>query len=192
MRGLDEPIHLRTHGSGRQRPLLSRLILTGFMGAGKSTIGPLLAQALGWRFLDLDSVIEADCGQTVAEIFHQHGEAYFRQQERRLAEQLGQERQLVLALGGGAVEDPSTLATLLSAPGSCMVFLDAPLPELMARVRSEDGIRPLLKKEEELESRFRRRLPHYRAAHLTIVTTGSSPEEVTAHILSHVRQKWLI
>jgi shikimate kinase len=61
--------------TGRARHRLSRLILTGFMGAGKSTVGAILARELGWRFIDLDDVIEASAERTVAEIFRDHGEA---------------------------------------------------------------------------------------------------------------------
>ena len=85
-----------------QQPL-SRLILTGFMGAGKSTVGAILAKDLGWRFIDLDSMIEASCQHTVAEIFRDYGEANFRERERQAVQQLSSEERIVLALGGGAV-----------------------------------------------------------------------------------------
>jgi shikimate kinase len=176
-------------------------VLAGFMGAGKSTVGPLLAQALGWRFADLDHVIEIACAKPVAEIFRDHGEAYFRQREKEAAERMRNERSIVLALGGGTLEDPETLSTLLSSAATCMVFLDAPLPELLARIQDGDSgnggdggdeVRPLLRRQEELQARHRRRLPHYRAAHFTVVTSGLQPHEVAERILSHVRQRWLV
>jgi hypothetical protein len=86
---------------------LSRLILTGFMGAGKSTVGAILARDLGWRFIDLDHVIEANSQRTVAEIFRDYGEAEFRERERQAVRQLSGEEKIVLALGGGTVEDKS-------------------------------------------------------------------------------------
>src|ERR1700685_3344173 len=95
------------NGSGAQRRL-SRLILTGFMGAGKSTVGAILARELGWQFIDLDDVIEASSQRTVAEIFRDHGEEEFRRRERQAVEQLSNRERIVLALGGGAVEDVST------------------------------------------------------------------------------------
>src|SRR5271154_6683426 len=97
---------MATEPGARQR--LSRLILTGFMGAGKSTVGAILARELGWRFIDLDQVIEAASQRTVAEIFRDHGEAEFRHRERNAVQQLSDEEEIVLALGGGTVEDEST------------------------------------------------------------------------------------
>src|SRR5271156_3479126 len=94
---------MATEPGARQR--VSRLILTGFMGAGKSTVGPILARELGWKFVDLDDVIEASSQLTVAEIFRDHGEAEFRRRERHAVQQLNNEEKIVLALGGGTVED---------------------------------------------------------------------------------------
>ena len=107
------------------------------MGAGKSTVGALLAQTLGWRFLDLDCLIEADCLKTVAEIFRDHGEAYFRSKERAGHSEADRESKVVIALGGGAVEDPSSLASLVGSAETCLVFLDAPLPELLSRIAGD-------------------------------------------------------
>src|SRR6202789_2538376 len=89
---------------------ICRIVLTGFMGSGKSTVGPLLAARLGWRFLDADEVIEAEAGATIAELFARHGETPFRDREHatiaRLAAQ--DKNALVLALGGGAIERAET------------------------------------------------------------------------------------
>ncbi len=115
------------------RQQLSRLILTGFMGAGKSTVGAILAREMGWQFIDLDDVIEATSQRTIAEIFRDYGEADFRRREREAVEQLSNQEQIVLALGGGAVEDESIRSLLLHPPDNCLVFLEAPLPELLAR-----------------------------------------------------------
>ena len=81
-----------------------RIVLTGFMGSGKSTVGPLVAARLGWRFLDVDDVIEAEAGVAIAEIFARHGEAHFRELERATIARLAADGALVLALGGGAIE----------------------------------------------------------------------------------------
>ena len=162
------------------------------MGAGKSTVGACLAEILGWRFLDLDSVIESCCAQTVSEIFRERGEAYFRAMERQQLERLSGEKQLVLALGGGAIEDRLILAYLLKWEEACMVFLDAPLPELLARISEGPQTRPLLTSPEDLYARHQRRLPLYRAAHLTVVTTGLTPREVAVQVVECVNQRWLI
>ena len=171
---------------------VSRLILTGFMGAGKSTVGAILARDLGWRFLDLDQVIEANSQRTVAEIFRDDGEAEFRRLEQQAVQQLSKDEEVVLALGGGTVEDASTRTLLIHSPGNCVVFLHAELPDLLARCTVEGKARPLLAAPEALEARHTLRLPHYRAAHVTVTTTGLAPQEVANQVLAHLSLQWLI
>ncbi len=99
----------------------------------------------------------------------------------------------MLALGGGTVEDESTRSLLIHSPGNCLVFLEAELPELLARCAVEGGkVRPLLAAPESLEARHNRRLPHYRAAHLTVMTTGLAPRGVADRVLEQVDIQWLI
>src|ERR1035437_10777009 len=86
----------------------SRIVLTGFMGSGKSTLGPLIAARLGWSFIDVDDVIEAEAGVTIAELFARHGAAGFRARERATIARLAGGDSLVLALGGGAIEHEAT------------------------------------------------------------------------------------
>ena len=176
----------------QERQRVSRLILTGFMGAGKSTVGAILARDLGWQFLDLDQVIEANSQRTVAEIFRDSGEAEFRRLERQAVQQLSKEDEIVLALGGGTVEDASTRALLIHSPGNCLVFLHAELADLLARCTVEGKVRPLLAAPEALEARHTLRLPHYRAAHVTITTTGLAPREVAERVLADVSVQWLV
>jgi shikimate kinase len=178
--------------TGRARQRLSRLILTGFMGAGKSTVGAILAQELGWRFIDLDEVIEASSQSTVAEIFRDHGEADFRRRERQAVEQVSNHDQIVLALGGGTVEDESTRSLLIHPPENCLVFLEAPLAELLARCTVKGKVRPLLAAPEALEARLNRRLPHYSAAHITVTTAGLAPKAVADRVLEQVSMLWLV
>src|SRR5271168_3460147 len=165
------------------RQQLSRLILTGFMGAGKSTVGAILAREMGWRFIDLDDVIEASSKRTVAEIFRELGEASFREYERQAVRQLSNEEGIVLALGGGTVEDESTRSLLLHSPENCVVFLQAPLPEMLARCMVEGKVRPLVAAAESLEARHNRRLPYYQTAHVTVETTGLAPQKVAMRVL---------
>src|ERR1700722_7068660 len=171
---------------------LSRLILTGFMGAGKSTVGAILAREMVWKFSDLDDVIEANSRRTVAEIFRDYGEAEFRERERQAVLQLSGEEKIVLALGGGTVEDESTRSLLIHSPGNCLVFLHAELPDLLARCMVEGKVRPLLAVPDALEARHTRRLPHYRAAHVTLTTTGLAPQEVADRVLAHISLEWRI
>jgi shikimate kinase len=175
-----------------ERQRVSRLILTGFMGAGKSTVGAILARDLGWRFLDLDQVIEANSRRTVAEIFRASGEGEFRRLERQAVRQLSKDEDIVLALGGGTVEDASTRTLLIHSPGNCLVFLHAELPDLLARCTVDGKIRPLLGAPEALEARHTLRLPHYRTAHVTVTTTGLAPQEVADRVLADVSRQWLV
>jgi shikimate kinase len=178
--------------AGRARQRLSRLILTGFMGAGKSTVGAILSQELGWRFIDLDQFIETSSQSTVADIFRDHGEADFRRRERQAVEQLSNQEQIVLALGGGTVEDESTRSLLIHPPENCLVFLEAPLSELLARCTVKGKVRPLLAAPEALEARHNRRLPHYRAAHITVTTAGLAPQAVADRVLEQIFMLWLV
>lgn len=155
------------------------------MGAGKSTVGAMLAKTLGWEFLDADTAIEAVAGKTVAEIFAQHGEEAFRSLEAEAVLKNMLRGNLVLALGGGALETESTRRILASAAQTCVIFLDAPLDVLVERCLAQPyaAERPVLADRDGLLRRFNSRLPHYRSAQHTISTKGLSPEAVVARIL---------
>jgi shikimate kinase len=176
----------------KQLASISRLILTGFMGAGKSTVGAILAHDLGWKFHDLDRVIEAASRSTVAEIFKNHGEPEFRRRELAAVRHVSLEEDVVVALGGGAIEDQASRTLLLSSPGNCLVFLHGELEDLIARCTAEGKTRPLLADLDALAARHARRLPYYRAAHITVTTTGLTPQEVANHVLAQVSQEWQI
>ena len=117
------------------------ITLTGFMGSGKTTVGRILADALGCLFLDLDDLIVKKAGKTIPEIFAQDGEPAFRQLEARLLRQTVEkyaESTVVLALGGGAVTTPAS-ATLLHEKTVC-IYLRATLETLQQRL--SDGLSP--------------------------------------------------
>src|ERR1700761_6658284 len=118
---------------------ISRIVLVGFMGAGKSTVGALLARLLQWNFLDADSVLEARAGKTIAEIFTQQGESVFRDLESEVVHDLLQEDRLVLAVGGGAIETATIRDSLLNSPETCVVFLEAPLEIMVSRCEEQTG-----------------------------------------------------
>jgi shikimate kinase len=183
-----------------------RIVLTGFMGAGKSTVGRILAARLRWPFLDIDSLITAEHGRTVAQIFADHGEEHFRRLEAeaiaRVLDPAHEYQQAVMALGGGAIEADAVRQLLFPAPSSVpatvTIFLSAPLHELLARCHvgagavgssrssepsEETPVRPLLTAPEPPEDRLARRLPHYRRAHLTVDTAGIPAVEVVERIL---------
>src|SRR5208337_4621708 len=130
-----------------------RIVLTGFMGAGKSTIGKLLAQKLGWRLLDTDTVIEARTGSTIAQLFAQRGETAFRELETETIRDHAHAESLVLALGGGAIEAEATRQALADLEHACIVFLDAPLEVMVARCLAQPAAaeRPVLADRERSE-----------------------------------------
>lgn len=163
-------------------------MLTGFMGAGKSTIGAMLARVLGWEFLDVDAVIEARARKSIAEIFEDEGEAVFRTIEAEAVGKHANGVNLVMALGGGALETEATRRLLTTHEHTCLVFLDAPLEVLVTRCQEQPGAaeRPVLADRQGLLRRFNQRLPYYREAHLTIATAGLSPDDVVARILNAI------
>jgi shikimate kinase len=163
---------------------LRRLVLTGFMGAGKSTIGRLLAARLNWQFLDLDAHLEARTGATIPQLFERHGEDHFRRLESSaLASALGQ-KHTVLALGGGAPEELTNRLLLEQTPATFTIFLDAPFPTLFDRCMLQDIARPVLADPAAAELRFQKRHPLYRRlANLTIDTAGQTPEQTVEAIL---------
>jgi len=173
--------------SERQLTTPRRIVLTGFMGSGKSTVGPLVAARLGWKFVDVDDVIEAEAGMTIAKIFARHGEALFREYEHGAIAWLAAGDGIVLALGGGAIEHEETRALLLGDASTLLVHLEVELATTQARCRGTEGLRPLLADQASLEVRYQRRLPLYRMAHLSIPVDALTPDEVAEAVLKAAR-----
>ena len=140
----------------------SNVFLIGPMGAGKTTVGALLAKAMGREFLDSDTVLQEHTGVTVSEIFEREGEQGFRQRERKLIADLVQRRDIVLATGGGAVLDAEN-RRLLAARGT-VIYLRVSL-NIQLRHLHADRSRPLLQDgnpEEVLARLSAEREPLYR------------------------------
>lgn len=162
---------------GRTLPIRDRtVVLVGLMGAGKTTVGRRLAERLGLRFVDADNEIEAAAGMSIADIFETHGEAHFREGERRVIARLLEEPGQVLATGGGAFMDPETRA--LIAERAISVWLKADLDVLYHRVVRRNT-RPLLRLDDPrkvLERLIAERYPVYAEADVT-VESGDVPHE---------------
>ncbi len=152
----------RTGLSGRP------VVLVGLMGAGKTTVGRRLAQRLQLPFVDADAEIELAAGKTIPEIFADHGEAYFRDGERKVITRLLDGRQKVVATGGGAYMNSETRHNINER--ACAVWLKADLPLLMKRVRRRSN-RPLLQApdpEAVMKSLIEERYPVYANARYVV------------------------
>lgn len=170
-----------------------RLVLVGFMGSGKSTVGRLVAGALGWTFVDLDERVEADQGRSIGEIFEVLGEPHFRAIEARLAQESLAGDALVLAVGGGWAAEPGRLEAL--PDGTLTVWLDVSAEEALRRVEGAPTARPLLDgadrsdRMERARALMRARAPRYALADLKVDTEGRTPEDVRDRILALLERR---
>ena len=162
------------------------IILCGFMGCGKSTVGALLAKKTGMSFIDMDSYIEKKEQKTISSIFEEHGEEYFRALEREAAKELAEKNGLVIAAGGGTLVYQANVDTL-KASGK-IVLLDISV-ETVAKRLENDTTRPLLNrpdKEEAMRELYNRRLPLYRTAADIVVNADNSPMQVCMDIMKDI------
>ena len=158
------------------------IVLIGFMGAGKTTVGHLLSERLGLPFVDSNLVIEQRSGRSVPQIFAEDGEPAFRELERQVVADLIDGPETVLALGGGAAEHPDTVVRLKSAQ---VIYLQVGYDEAMLRVAG-DEYRPMLRRP-DLETLYQRRLGVYgNVATLTVDTDGRLPEAVGQDVLAQL------
>lgn len=156
------------------------IVLVGFMGAGKSTVGRALAERLALPFVDSDLAVERATGRRVPEIFATEGEPAFRAREQAVIVDLLQGEDAVLALGGGAVEDSGTRAALAGVP---VVFLQIDLPDALARL-GNDPRRPVLCRP-DLPELFARRQAGYReVATITVPTLDRTVRQVVDAVLA--------
>jgi shikimate kinase len=161
------------------------IVLVGFMGAGKTTVGNLLAAELGLPFADSDEVIERRAGRTIRQIFAEDGEPAFRVLEHQVIAELLGDGEAVLALGGGAAEHPQTRDRLRSAPATQVIYLQVSWEQALRRVGGDIG-RPMLAGP-DVAALYQRRLPAYAAvATLTIPTDNRHPDTVAAGILTQL------
>lgn len=160
------------------------LVLIGFMGTGKSSVGVRLAQRLKRKFVDMDRAIEIVCDMSVADIFKRCGEKRFRSEETLMAAKLGKEQDLIIATGGGAVLAPENVAALKE--NGLLICLDAKPTDILARVSRKRGTRPLLKKNisvTEIESLLEEREAFYAQADVRVNTSGKDMEKTIREIV---------
>lgn len=171
-----------------ERPLPGRhLYLVGFMGAGKSTLGPLLAREMARPFVDLDQEVERRAGCTIADLFARLGETRFRRLEREALRDASRGREAVIALGGGALGSAQSRARVACG---FSVWLDAPLRVLRERCRGPGAPeRPLMRQPGDFERLYRSRRRLYAAADLRLSAGTKDPAALAAQVLARVRRK---
>lgn len=168
---------------------MSNIVLVGFMGTGKSTIGKIVAEKLGYAFLDSDTVIEEEAGATVAEIFEMYGEQYFRELESNVISRISSQDNLVIATGGGVVLSSQNMHVLGSS--GIIICLKAEPQAILKRI-GDTSTRPLLKEgnpAQAMEKRLKEREGLY-YGDLLLDTTFINPAEAADRIISFTEDKY--
>lgn len=176
------------HPTDPSRELSHRLqglniYLVGMMASGKSSVGPALASALGYRFIDADAVLEKAAGCTIPELFQRDGEQGFRALERQVLQQIASWHSLVVATGGGVVSQPANWGELHQG---VVVWLNVAEAELRRRLQADPGQRPLLagaEGEQRLGQLLEQRKPLYAQADLEIEASAATPQQLAQQII---------
>ncbi len=168
-----------------------QVILTGFMGTGKTVVGELLARTMKRDFVDTDKIVEEKTGLAVPEIFERHGETYFRDRESEAVESLRQypPGSLVVSTGGGIVLREKNRKTLQEIG---LVILLTASPDEILRRTGESGNRPLLSgdnPDQKVVSLLKEREEHYKHCEVRIDTTGLAPLQVVRKIMGYLRER---
>ncbi|MEW5747026.1 MAG: shikimate kinase [Nitrospirota bacterium] len=168
---------------------MKNIVLTGFMGTGKTVVGTLLAERLRRPLIDVDSEIEREQRMTVAEIFAREGEAAFRDMEAAVIRRLSERAGVIIATGGGAVVRQENRENLRK--NGVVVCLTASPEATLERTRAA-GTRPLLQVDDPLQ-RIRELLeargPYYAKADMVIDTEGKTPADVAEEIVQRIREE---
>lgn len=164
-----------------------RLVIVGFMGAGKSTVGPLLANRLGWTFVDLDDEVARRAGDPVDEIVRARGIDAFRRLESDTGREVMQRTRVVVATGGGWAAEPGHMGLL--GDDTVSVWLRVSAATALARVAESEARRPLLEVADPLAratSLLARRRQHYRRCDVQVDTEHRTPDEVVRDIVGRL------
>ena len=165
---------------------MDNIVLCGFMGCGKSTVGKNLARKTGKKFIDMDSYNEKKAGMTVTEIFDKFGEKGFRQMEYEACKELSEMKGLIIASGGGAFTFRRNVDVFKGK--DIIVFLDVPIETIKYRLRN-DKSRPLLQKPDRdkvMQELYEKRLPVYREAADVVVSGKNTPLSTAFSVIDAV------
>ncbi len=168
--------------------MTNNIVITGFMGVGKSTVGQLVAARLGRAFVDMDALIEQRQNRSISQIFAAEGEPYFRQLEADLCRELAHQPELVIATGGGALVNEANLRQMEA--GGVVICLDCQPDELWRRIGHSDN-RPLLAQPDadrlaRLAALLAQRAPAYARIERHLDVTHLSPDEAAEKICQHL------
>lgn len=168
---------------------MDNIVLCGFMGCGKSTVGKIIARKTGKNFLDMDSYIEKKAGLTVSDIFKKYGEAGFRDMEHNACKELSEMNGYVIASGGGAFTFKRN-SDVFKGKDS-IILLDVPLDVIKYRLRN-DKVRPLLQKPDKdkvMQELYEKRLPLYTDAADLIVSGKSTPLKTALAVIEALNDR---
>jgi shikimate kinase len=176
------------------------IFLTGFMGSGKSTVGPIFANTIGYQFVDLDALIEQKEGKKIGAIFAAEGEKKFRALERETLQELLHSESTVISLGGGTVTHPETLAMVKK--NGVLIYLRSDVEHIYRRLRTKSD-RPMLRNDDgvlldgddlirKIETLLNSRTPFYEQADIIVTTDnkkiGHTIDELAKKIAAYIEQ----
>lgn len=169
------------------------IVLIGFMGTGKSSVGVRLAQKLKRDFVDMDREIELVSGMSITDIFKHYGEVRFRSEETLMAQKVGKHKDIVIATGGGVVLINDNIAALRE--NGILIGLDASAADIYARVNRKKGTRPLLNKNvsiQDIERLVSEREPFYACADIRVNTSGKDLDTIINEIFQEINAKKIV
>ena len=171
---------------------MKSIVITGFMGTGKTTVGKRLSEEYNLEFIDTDELIEKKAGnKKVTKIFAEFGEAYFRKLEKDLIREIAEKKHAVIATGGGAIVDKENLAVLKKS-SSIIICLTSRPDVIVLRTRNEKGARPLLNSDNPLikiEELLKKRGDAYSKADIIIDTSDLTADDVIMKIKNILKER---
>jgi len=166
------------------------IVLTGFMCTGKTSVGKLLAEKLGYQFVDTDDLIEQRVGMKISDIFADYGEPYFRDVETEVVKEVAKKDKFVISTGGGVVLRKVNIDELRK--NGIIVNLTAKPETIYNRLKNQPGVRPLLNKPDpmnEIIKLLSQREEYYKNCDLRIETDNFTVEQIVQQILDYIKIK---